>query len=77
VGPNERYGASAPKAEPPDDVDAGQRSLRSNDIAVPSRSESTSRYGTLPLAGSSVPIAGRVPRVDTRNRDVSTPSEKG
>ena len=64
-------------AEDPDAEVDGQRSLRSNDMAVPSRSESMSRYGTLLSEGSSVPIDDFAPRVETRKREVSTPRENG
>src|SRR5262249_12008325 len=64
-------------ADDPDAEPDGQRSLRSNDIAVPSRSESMSRYGTLLSAGSSVPIDDFGPRVETRKREASTPRENG
>ena len=75
VGPNDRYGASEPSGDAPEAV--GHRSLRSNDTAVPYRSASMSLYGALLSAGSSVPISGLEPSVETRNREVSTPSEKG
>ena len=59
--------------------DSSARVARNLDcfVAVPSRSVSMRRYGALLSAGSSVPITGLVPRVETRNREVSTPSEKG
>src|SRR5262249_20767271 len=42
-----------------------------------SRSSSRRRYGAVPRPGSSVPITGRGPSVDTRKREVSNPSDKG